>query len=272
MNVCIFLCIIIVFVTNSNATNSCLQEWQSIGAYTAEGNGWSNDSVKILLHVHGKYNQYVGNYSAIIKLTEERNNSFVNGEPIFIDENNDNCIWKGKFNTWWIGVCDYVGENNGFAFMKDCNCPWPSFGKNENANDDIYYYEDDEETCNTCTWTKHSSDKNLICNSQDNKCEFGIGFISKNHDLSVNWPGDECYENTGVSNKNAGSHCSGCDQATHHSSASRLQQIIARFRVPNSRTRCQNQGGVLTLRKFPLPRIIKCTFPRGNSRRRTKIN
>ena len=78
-----------------------------------------------MLHVQGLYDQYVGNYSATIPLTEENTGFELNNESVFIDENSDNCIWKGEFNTWWIGVCDDVGQNKGFAYMKDCKCPWP---------------------------------------------------------------------------------------------------------------------------------------------------
>ena len=42
-----------------------------------------------MLHVQGLNNQYVGNYSATIPLTEENTGFELNNESVFIDENSD---------------------------------------------------------------------------------------------------------------------------------------------------------------------------------------
>ena len=96
------------------------------------GNEFTNESLKISLTVEGldSYDEYRGNYSITIKLAgdnEDEDYSFLNNEPIFVQENgnNSNCIWKQDNGMWWIGNCDEIGNNNGFAFMNNCDCPWP---------------------------------------------------------------------------------------------------------------------------------------------------
>ena len=62
-----------------------------------------------------------------IPVVEDEENLYsFNDEPIFINENGTKCIWMQENGTWWIGNCDAITKNdNGFAFMKDCKCPWP---------------------------------------------------------------------------------------------------------------------------------------------------
>ena len=83
---------------------------------------------KIMLHVQGSYEDYTGNYSIVIPLAVEDEDSedidrFINDEPILIHENGNKCIWKNE--TWWIGNCEDLGQKTGFVSMSDCNCPWP---------------------------------------------------------------------------------------------------------------------------------------------------
>ena len=91
------------------------------------GNEFTNESAKISLTVEGLYSdKYGGNYVTTIKLAGNiENDGFINKEPIFIQENGNNCIWKQDNGMWWIGNCDEIGNKNGFAFMNDCDCPWP---------------------------------------------------------------------------------------------------------------------------------------------------
>ena len=102
-----------------------------------------------------------------------------------------------------------------------------SYGKNEDEYYD-YYDEDDEKTCNTCTWTNYSTDKIFSCDSQDDECQFGIGFIAKNYNLAVHWPGSKCYQNLVGSDKNAGSHVSASGQVIHQSSTVSLNLVISK--------------------------------------------
>merc|ERR1712223_2008407 len=141
---------IIIFVSNLNAEYSnsiCLQQWCRMGAYTAVGNEFTNDSAKISLTVEGLYSdKYGGNYVTTIKLAGNiENDGFLNKEPIFIQENGNNCIWKQDNGMWWIGNCDEIGNNNGFAFMNNCDCPWPR-----------RFTDDNSGSCVKCTWTKAS--------------------------------------------------------------------------------------------------------------------
>ena len=78
--------------------------------------------------VEGIYEEYEGNYSATIAVLDvdnEDNVYFFNKEPIFVNENGNKCIWKQNISMWWIGNCEEIGQNKGFAYMNNCKCPWP---------------------------------------------------------------------------------------------------------------------------------------------------
>jgi hypothetical protein len=48
--------------------------------------------------------------------------------PIYRKEEADSCIWWHKpYRHWWIGGCEQVGTNSGYAYMlEDTSCPDPS--------------------------------------------------------------------------------------------------------------------------------------------------
>ena len=74
------------------------------------------------------HDEYEGNYSATIAVVDVDNADnvyFFNNEPIFVNENGNKCIWKQDINMWWIGNCEEIGQNKGFAYMNNCQCPWP---------------------------------------------------------------------------------------------------------------------------------------------------
>ena len=90
----------------------------------------TNETITINLLVEGSFNDYNGNYSVMIPVDNSHNEEnvyFLSNEPIFIYENGNKskCIWKEDTDTWWIGDCGEIGQSRGFAFMKDCTCPWP---------------------------------------------------------------------------------------------------------------------------------------------------
>lgn len=69
-------------------------------------------------------------------------NSFLEANrPIFQDE--DKCVWwKYPNRNWWIGPCENVGTNSGFAYMEeDLDCPfdqpatWRKCGTDEVVKD-----------------------------------------------------------------------------------------------------------------------------------------
>jgi len=286
-----FICIIIIiFVSNSNAEASnskCLQDWRRMGAQTAVGNYArtalkngtfvniiefpededdvesespdgaedAHGSVKISLTVEGldNYHEYRGNYSITIKLGGNiENDGFINKEPIFIQEIGNNCIWKQDNGIWWIGNCDEIGNNNGFAFMNNCHCPWPS--------------KNDFGSCNKCIWTKYSSQEKFACDRKiDRKliaCQFGIGFKREDYNELINWVGNICYL---ALNNNAvpGAFVVPGGSINHNSSGARLGQIVRNFTVPTSGQNCRGSGGKLKVRLSPPPRIIKCERPKA---------
>jgi len=166
---------IIICVSYIEATNSCLVKWLSMKAYTAEGNELKNKTIKITLHVEGLDDDYQGKYSFTMPFAvdEEDDNIY---KFDFKMVNGNKCIWKANTSTWWIGNCDQIGESKGFAYTKDCQCPWPS--KNEDEYD--YYYNEDYQPCKQCTWTKYSNDENFSCNPEMvDECELGVGFLGR---------------------------------------------------------------------------------------------
>ncbi len=44
--------------------------------------------------------------------------------------NGDKCIWwYREYRHWWIGPCENVGTNSGYAYIyPDVRCPSPSYG------------------------------------------------------------------------------------------------------------------------------------------------
>ena len=94
----------------------------------------TNETITLNLLVDPKYDElfvdYHGNYSVTISVVDalnEENDYFLNNEPIFVKENGNKskCIWKQDNDTWWIGNCGEIGQNQGFAYMNNCKCPWP---------------------------------------------------------------------------------------------------------------------------------------------------
>ena len=72
------------------------------------------------------YDEYEGNYSAIIAVVDvdnEDNVYFFNNEPIFTNENGNKCLWKQNTELWLAGNCDEMGQNKGFP-LDGCDCPW----------------------------------------------------------------------------------------------------------------------------------------------------
>jgi hypothetical protein len=45
--------------------------------------------------------------------------------PIYKEDKSDSCIWWHKFyRHWWIGTCENVGTNSGYAYLQeDGSCP-----------------------------------------------------------------------------------------------------------------------------------------------------
>ena len=98
----------------------------------------TNKTLQITIHVEGSHKEYNGNYSTTIPIqtqVDENNTIFfvdddeniynLNDEPFFCNENNSYCVWKQDTGVWWIGNCEDKGKDIGFAYMKDCKCPWP---------------------------------------------------------------------------------------------------------------------------------------------------
>merc|ERR1711899_701973 len=111
---------------------------------------------------------------------------------------------------WWIGNCDEIGNNNGFAFMNNCDCPWPS---------DIS--DDDSGSCVKCTWTKYSiSKEKFSCDyEKDLECQFGIGFKRKDYNELSHWVGDICYKALNNNNDNIGEQQGAGGQNPDHNTA-----------------------------------------------------
>ena len=98
----------------------------------------TNKTLQITIYVEGSHKEYNGNYSTTIPIqiqVDENNTIFfvdddeniynLNDEPFFSNENNSYCVWKQDTGVWWIGNCKDKGKDIGFAYMKDCKCPWP---------------------------------------------------------------------------------------------------------------------------------------------------
>ena len=98
----------------------------------------TNKTLQITIYVEGSHKEYNGNYSTTIPIqiqVDENNTIFfvdddeniynLNDEPFFSNENNSYCVWKQDTGVWWIGNCEDKGKDIGFAYMKDCKCPWP---------------------------------------------------------------------------------------------------------------------------------------------------
>ena len=98
----------------------------------------TNKTLQITIYVEGSHKEYNGNYSTTIPIqiqVDENNTKFfvdddeniynLNDEPFFSNENNSYCVWKQDTGVWWIGNCEDKGKDIGFAYMKDCKCPWP---------------------------------------------------------------------------------------------------------------------------------------------------
>ena len=98
----------------------------------------TNKTLQITIYVEGSHKEYNGNYSTTIPIqiqVDENNTIFfvdddeniynLNDEPFFSNENNSYCVWKQGTGVWWIGNCEDKGKDIGFAYMKDCKCPWP---------------------------------------------------------------------------------------------------------------------------------------------------
>ena len=98
----------------------------------------TNKTLQITIYVEGSHKEYNGNYSTTIPIqtqVDENNTIFfvdddeniynLNDEPFFSNENNSYCVWKQDTGVWWIGHCEDKGKDVGFAYMKDCKCPWP---------------------------------------------------------------------------------------------------------------------------------------------------
>jgi len=221
--------------------------------------------------VQGLFEEYNGHYShsATIPVVEDEENLYsYNDEPIFRNENGTKCIWMQENGIWWIGNCDEITKSdNGFAYMKDCKCPWPSINEEENTHVDYYDYGDSN--CKKCTWSRFPSNNTLSCNvDDDDECQFGIGFLGAKYDLRFHWVGDKCYERIKDSEYNstaASQHVTPSGEIRHQSSTARLRQLLARKRLPSSGKRCIQQGGVLKLRLRPPPRTIRCDYSKANS-------
>ena len=96
----------------------------------------TNKTLQITIYVDGSHQEYNGNYSTTIPIQFDDNDTkfFVdddenmynlNDEPFFSNENGSYCVWKQDTGVWWIGNCEDIGLDAGFAYMKDCKCPWP---------------------------------------------------------------------------------------------------------------------------------------------------
>ena len=98
----------------------------------------TNKTLQITIYVEGSHKEYNGNYSTTIPIqiqVDENNTIFfvdddeniynLNDEPFFSNENGSYCVWKQDTGVWWIGNCEDKGKDIGFAYMKDCKCPWP---------------------------------------------------------------------------------------------------------------------------------------------------
>ena len=77
--------------------------------------------------------EYNSNYTASFQNLEK--SVFVNNRPI-MKSGKGHCIWWHESRNWWIGPCENVGQNTGYAFLEtDLKCPstsnnvWtPNFG------------------------------------------------------------------------------------------------------------------------------------------------
>jgi hypothetical protein len=67
-------------------------------------------------------------------------NGFLEGNrPVF--QRNGKCVWwHRKYRHWWIGPCENVGMNDGFAyFEQDRECPWGDLVINRGGSEEIIY-------------------------------------------------------------------------------------------------------------------------------------
>ena len=84
--------------------------------------------------ITGFGNGYDGAYSS---------KGFSNSKQVFIKTDDDNkCIWwHRRYRHWWIGTCDNIGTNSGYAYISnDVQCPdasninWRRGGSDEYLN------------------------------------------------------------------------------------------------------------------------------------------
>jgi len=266
-----FIYIITIFVSNViQAKNSCLQEWFDMKAYNAIDNEFTNNTLQITIYVEAEdsHKEYNGNYSTTIPYQLDNNNTILidaeniynlNDEPFFSNENGNYCVWKQDTGVWWIGNCTDIGQDTGYAYMKDCKCPWASFSQNDEY----------DERCHTCTWSKYSNNETMKCDEDEDYCEFGTGFKGIDYDETFAFVGHKCFEHIEASqhdkNDTTGNlHISGGNTPDHNPGIALLKQQIRTFSLPSAGGRCRAQGGVLRLYKNPPPRIIRCVYPRVN--------
>ena len=110
---------------------------------------------KATLRIHNLSPDYDGDYS----YSELPSNKFIleGNRPVFQGENElkEKCIWwHHEYRHWWIGPCDSIGLNAGFAYIQeDIGCPVEC--KTETDDDGMDY-------CSSqipMTWRRGGSDE-----------------------------------------------------------------------------------------------------------------
>ena len=80
--------------------------------------------------------------------------------PIFsgLNERTGKCLWwHHQYRHWWIGPCDLISQNAGFAYIQeDVSCPGKC--KTEEGADGMHYCSSEE----SMTWRRGGSDEIII--------------------------------------------------------------------------------------------------------------
>ncbi len=74
--------------------------------------------------------EYDGHYSASLK------NGYLEGNRIVYEKNGKCVWWHRQYRHWWVGPCENVGLNDGYAYAEsDVECPsgslWRRGGSDE---------------------------------------------------------------------------------------------------------------------------------------------
>jgi len=134
-------------------TNSCEDRW-SCTVCRSDG-CWGKATIRI----KNMSPEYDGSYSfsqapcCLENYYQEANRPIFNGEG----DSEGKCIWwHRQYRHWWVGPCDNIGLNAGFAYIReDISCPAQC--QTEPDSDGDYYCSSDA----PITWRRGGSDEQL---------------------------------------------------------------------------------------------------------------